>query len=544
MKRLATILLIPLSILLILGLVEAASYLFEIKTKAGGNDNPLDPLGISNFSCVREDLLGYRLKPNAHFGNIGINSLGYAGKEFSLDKEEGVFRIVCVGGSTTFSTGIESHKYAWPEALEGLLNGLECKKNVKRIEVINAGVPGYHTWHSRLRLPELYRLKPDLLLFMDGFNDVNASSSLSENAFENLDERRFLTMLASGGDTTLNRLFGYLDKSRAYRVGVNLVARAKESQFSQNLDSKIKVFNTEKNLDFIIEDVKRHGIMLAIINHPWSPRQSGAGAYPSEMERMMPGHMLAGPEALKAYMWGRGFISELNRRLSQRWEVPVLDPQPAVDAASIGKRGMYQLFSRDIIHLTEYGNSLLASELFNQLLGLPQIRSALGVDADCAAQAAASASPPIMEPAEIDWGSGWMGVTRQDIGLSPPIMFNVHDKPMEYDDWGFYGPKDISAPASISIGVAAKPGENLLFFMPRIARGQGSIALFIHVNGERRELSTFDDFPGIEPWSPIAGRHVVDLSPVQDWKYILEFVLSGKFAQLWHDKDGNVLFFR
>src|SRR6266700_1734724 len=71
-----------------------------------------DPDMVSNYSP--HPYLVYTLNPNtkwyykSYYGiepKQMVNSLGFRGKETTMEKPDGVFRIVCSGGSTTFGLG-------------------------------------------------------------------------------------------------------------------------------------------------------------------------------------------------------------------------------------------------------------------------------------------------------------------------------------------------------------------------------------------------------------------------------------------------------
>ena len=111
------------------------------------------------------------LKPNSVFKtrNITINSLGYRGENFSIAKKPGVFRIVCIGGSTTFGIGSSSDKTTYPQFLEDILNS---KVQNQDFEVINAGVSGYTTAENLINLEfRIVDISPDLIVIYDGYND-------------------------------------------------------------------------------------------------------------------------------------------------------------------------------------------------------------------------------------------------------------------------------------------------------------------------------------------------------------------------------------
>ena len=99
-----------------------------------------------------------------------INSEGFRGQEFSKDKPDNTYRIIAVGGSTTFSVGV-TEENAWPRILEKKLQNLSIGKN---IEVINAGIPAITSFHeSKLIKEKLIHYKPDLIIVYDGMNDVS-----------------------------------------------------------------------------------------------------------------------------------------------------------------------------------------------------------------------------------------------------------------------------------------------------------------------------------------------------------------------------------
>ncbi len=72
---------------------------------------------------------------------IRINSLGFRGKDFSPQKEEGTYRIVCLGWSSTFGF-FNRDDYTYPAILERLFD--ESVKD-RKVEVINAGIPHFST---------------------------------------------------------------------------------------------------------------------------------------------------------------------------------------------------------------------------------------------------------------------------------------------------------------------------------------------------------------------------------------------------------------
>ena len=99
-----------------------------------------------------------------------INSLGMRGKEMTVEKPPGVFRILCLGGSTTYGTATSESRFSYPAQLERMLNSV-APEGV-RYEVGNCGVPGYLTNDSLINLQlRLLDYEPDALLVYHAAND-------------------------------------------------------------------------------------------------------------------------------------------------------------------------------------------------------------------------------------------------------------------------------------------------------------------------------------------------------------------------------------
>jgi lysophospholipase L1-like esterase len=115
--------------------------------------------------------LGYDLRPGFRLRSgvytIAINSLGLRGPEITAAKSAGVRRIAILGGSAAFgylvSDGEESARL-----LEHRL-----RRTGHRVDVINAGVPGYNLLQTVPRFRQLIaRLSPDVVVLYLGWNDL------------------------------------------------------------------------------------------------------------------------------------------------------------------------------------------------------------------------------------------------------------------------------------------------------------------------------------------------------------------------------------
>ena len=116
--------------------------------------------------------LVYYPTPNYKKGPTSHNSLGYRNDEISAEKPSNVYRIVALGGSSTYDVSIEDNKKTFTAQLEKLLKEEYGYRNV---EVINAGVPGYNSWEILANLEfRVLDLDPDLVIIYEGTNDVHA----------------------------------------------------------------------------------------------------------------------------------------------------------------------------------------------------------------------------------------------------------------------------------------------------------------------------------------------------------------------------------
>lgn len=99
-----------------------------------------------------------------------INGLGFRGPEIAPVKEKGIFRIVCLGESSTFGA-YNRDDTTWPAALGTVLNAADSPYD---FEVINMGV-SESTTDSLVPIirGEVLPLNPDLVLFYGGNNDVS-----------------------------------------------------------------------------------------------------------------------------------------------------------------------------------------------------------------------------------------------------------------------------------------------------------------------------------------------------------------------------------
>lgn len=122
---------------------------------------------------VEHHYLNYAGSPtyNVQDGLNIHNSFGYRGPEIEQPKPKGRFRIVALGGSTTYTTQVENWREDYPRVLQ---QRLRDHYKYDDIEVVNAGLGGYSSWESLINLVfKALDLEPDMIIIHHGINDVS-----------------------------------------------------------------------------------------------------------------------------------------------------------------------------------------------------------------------------------------------------------------------------------------------------------------------------------------------------------------------------------
>ncbi|NJL96072.1 MAG: hypothetical protein HC915_21240 [Anaerolineae bacterium] len=117
---------------------------------------------------VGQPYINYMLNPD----HPEINSRGFRGPEIELPKPPGRYRIVALGGSTTYGFDLPTWELTFPGQLQRILREDYGYTNV---DVINGGADLYTTWESLVNLQfRVLELEPDLIIIYHGVNDTTA----------------------------------------------------------------------------------------------------------------------------------------------------------------------------------------------------------------------------------------------------------------------------------------------------------------------------------------------------------------------------------
>jgi len=168
-----------------LGTLEVGARLYTRNNDAGilahrpalslyaGIAHPEEVFSSLNLDCVEwAPYEHWRIRPNLRSRFYRTNALGFRGRETTLDKPAGRFRIVVLGGSTAWGVGATADERTVPGRLEAILREQHPRRD---IEVINAGQPGFGSTQELIYFHRLVtRLHADVVLLFDAYNDVYA----------------------------------------------------------------------------------------------------------------------------------------------------------------------------------------------------------------------------------------------------------------------------------------------------------------------------------------------------------------------------------
>lgn len=297
------------------------------------------------------------------------------------------FRIVCLGGSTTYGHNLRPES-AWPAVTERLL-----RERGYDVEVINAGMPWYATAHSLANyVLHMRYYEPDVVVVMHGVNDLCRSFPKFGEPAPELDYGSYQgpLYLALGGArresstpgrrpqliagsalwtlvcaaTNFNRYYySALRERRRHspnpRKSDRKVNETGEIDFTPADYPSIESFET--HLNYLVEACRRDGrqVLLSTQAHVYGRDIPEGDSGPRHLLRRslfrVPGGVVS-PSSLGGAMRA---IREAVFDIARQHGVPVADAEAAIDSRP-------QYF-RDDFHLTVAGHNVVASVFANQV---------------------------------------------------------------------------------------------------------------------------------------------------------------------------------
>ncbi len=145
------------------------------------NQERFEQSGQSFSKYAPHRYIGFVPSPGYKRGNNYHNSQSYRGDPISSPKAKNEFRIFCMGGSTTYTSFVDSPSQAYPAVMERALR----EAGYDYVRVINAGAEGWTTYETlinyQLRVSDL---SPDMIVVYQGVNDAIARLIVPSTAYK------------------------------------------------------------------------------------------------------------------------------------------------------------------------------------------------------------------------------------------------------------------------------------------------------------------------------------------------------------------------
>lgn len=330
-----------IGLIITLGLCIGAEVGLRINEALWRNEPLLD---LDRWEITDPDM-GWKPRPDYSGEGIEINSKGFRGPEFSIEKSEGVFRIVTMGDSCTF--GVVGTGAAYPAKLQNLLNTSGAYDCPLTYEVINAGVEGYSTWNVLQRLrKEVLPLKPDLVMVYVGWNDLYAFDP--ENPSNPARKESFFNQL--------------LSHSYVLRVMARLVYWEVKPILERTTQEREIIYQEFIPVEFIenyhqiIRTCQDNDVEVVILT---MPSLLGAEDWEDKTDTLHFPHFTSDPKLL-TLLWRK--YNRIIRQIAAEENVPLIDLAKEMEALS----GESEYFF-DTLHYYEDGHEKVAEIISGQL---------------------------------------------------------------------------------------------------------------------------------------------------------------------------------
>jgi len=261
--------------------------------------------------------------------------------QYDINKNKKVYRILCVGDSSTYGTGAsDRNKFSYPSQLQNILND---KFINKKFEVINLGRPGISSSQLLNRFEnDILKFKPNIAVMMIGINDPWNFEESNILKFYNMKPRRPLFI----------RIELLLSQSKLYKFLKLVVLSVKFKE------PKVPCFNCESRdeteLLFAHDPARAKALNSAIINNISRLKQI------SEDNNIKIIFM-------KYHNTGWGNPELIIYPTYTQLKVPVVDNEILFKKA---KQQGLNVLGNDEWHPNDLGYSLIAENIFNKMVEL------------------------------------------------------------------------------------------------------------------------------------------------------------------------------
>jgi lysophospholipase L1-like esterase len=351
--------LIP-AVVLLVGLEAAVRYSgADLRCRGSHEKSPL---------WVCDPILSFQLKPNLRPDHKPLNAAGFRSREFT-SKPAGVYRILALGDSTTFGMVVDGTftyiKTPYPQRLEELVAE---RVGPRKVEVLNAGVPGYNSYMGVMLLRgKLRGLRPDLITVRWGWNDhLMSMGGAGGDAYQELDNPILLM-----GENLLLRTATY---RYLRRLGREIKARNRPSHTPTVQDipkswrPDVPLDQFKKNLRRTVELGRGMGAEVWLLTTPHAfLTDENRGQY-DKFPRNMSAKLLIMFSAIPSFermIEIHDTYANATREVARETSAPLID----MEAAYAAHASEHLYTSTDVVHPTQQGHDLEAEMLYQQLVG-------------------------------------------------------------------------------------------------------------------------------------------------------------------------------
>lgn len=298
-----------------------------------------------------DPILGRKLDPGIQILGRRLNRAGFRGREFD-PKQTGSFRILSLGDSCTF--GVLARGYVplpYPRHLEWIAAE---RSGPGRVEVLNAGMPGYDSSHGVvLLLTKLRGLEPDLITVRYGWNDLLMSATVGRSLEPpgRFARAAFEALLRSSLYTFVSRV--KLELLLRYRPAQQRAQDFLEQH--QDWTPNTPLPRYRENLKRIARIADERGAEVWFLTAPINPSPNEHEAQRVEALSRLSFERLQ--QVLASY-------NDAAREVAAELGVPIVD----LEAVYRQHAGEALFLPEDIPHPTQAGHDLEAAALYERLL--------------------------------------------------------------------------------------------------------------------------------------------------------------------------------
>lgn len=332
------------------GIALIASLLFALGLFEVGLRIVGDRIWYSEFKGpwhlkVYDPFIPWESPRGVEIAGLEMNAFGLRGPETTLEKPEGVIRVLTLGDSSTYGIALSDSNTPMIENYPDVMRRVLARTGRDEVEILNGGVVGYSSSIGlRLLVHRLLEFEPDVVTVRFGFNGHTPSWDPS---LRSLEPRSPLArgLLYAAADTGIGKLGMHL--IRRFKIG----APEPGSVMLTGLDQ------FEHDLRRFAELAEQEGFELVVLDYPLRAPERGLSKKKSKRDLN-----LVGADSVEELNEIHGAWQARQQAVVEELEIPYLDTA----RRCAGQAG--QCFTDyDIVHPSEFGQKLTARMLLKLL---------------------------------------------------------------------------------------------------------------------------------------------------------------------------------